>query len=150
MVLAQELPDVFGGIGFGRIGRQFEQADVVGDLQFSACLMPAGAVEQNDGVAVGCNDAADLGEVQVHRFGVGLGQNQRSADIPRGTDRAEQIGPIVALIARRARPAAPLGPDPGQRPLLADAGFVLPPQFDRFAACVRRDAGCDQSGEVFL
>jgi len=97
----------------GRVGRQFEQADVVRDVQFAAGLMPAGAVEQNDGVAVGRDDAADLGEVQVHRLGVGLGQDERSADIPRGTDRAEQIGPVVALIARRARPAAALGPNAG-------------------------------------
>ena len=118
--------------------------------QANQLIMPACAVEQNDGMAVGRDDASDLGEVQVHRLGVGLGQDERGAEIARGTDRAEQIGPIVALIARRAWPAAALGPDAGQRPLLADARFVLPPQFDRLALRMRRDAGRDQIGEVFL
>src|SRR5207253_1407674 len=67
-----------------------------------------------------------------------------------GTDRAEQIGPVVALVAWRPRPAATLGPNPCQGSLLADAGFILPPKFDRLAARAQWDAGCDQIGKVFL
>src|SRR5207247_4676731 len=43
-----------------------------------------------------------------------------------------------------------LGPNPCQGSLLADAGFILPPKFDRLAARAQWDAGCDQIGKVFL
>ena len=45
--------------------------------------------------------------------------------------------PPVALDPRTR--AAP-GPDAGQRALLADAGFILKPDFDRPAGKLRRDA----------
>ena len=72
--------------------------------------MPTGTVEQHDGMAAGRDVAADLGEMQVHRFAVGDRQHKRGAGIARGTDCTEQIGPIVALVARGPRPAAALGP----------------------------------------
>jgi hypothetical protein len=34
--------------------------------------------------------------------------------------------------------------------LLADAGFVLPPEFDRLAAGSFRDRCCNEGGEVFF
>ena len=71
--------------------------------------------------------SADFRQMQVHGFGVDLGQDQTDADTAGRTDRAKNVGPIVALIARRARPTAPLGPNVSQAALLADAGFVLPP-----------------------
>ena len=88
--------------------------------------------------------------MQVHRFGVDLGQHQGGTDPARGADRAEQIGPLVALIARRPRAAALLSPDVGQAALLTDPRFVLPPQFDRLAAGMLRNDSGDQFGEVFL
>ena len=63
LVLAQVLPDILDWIEFGRIGRQFEQADVGWHIELAAGLMPAGAIKQHDGVA-SCRDfSADLGEV---------------------------------------------------------------------------------------
>ena len=112
--------------------------------------MPAGAIEQHDGMVARRDVATDLGEMQVHHLAVGYRQDEGDAGIARGTDGAEQIRPIVALVARCPRSAAALGPNPGQRPLLADAGFVLPPKLDRPAARVRRDGLGDQIGKVFL
>lgn len=94
--------------------------------------------------------ATDLCEVQVHHIAVGYRQNERDAGIARGTDGAKQIRPIVALVARGSRSAAALGPNPGQRPLLADAGFVLPPKLDRLVARMRWDGVGNQIGKVFL
>ncbi len=150
MVLTQELPDVLDWIELGRIGRQFEQAEIFRDFEFPAGLMPAGAVEDDDGMASSCDVATDLGEVQVHGLAVDMRQNERRSEIAFGTDGTEQIGPVVTLVARCARPGAALGPDAGQRALLPDAGFVLPPDFDRLVARVRRDAGTDQIREIFL
>lgn len=150
LVLAQELPDVFGWIELGGIRRQVQEADVVGDVQSAAGLMPACAVEHDDRMVAGPDVTADLGEVEVHGLAIRVGQDERGADVARGTDRPEQISPIVALIARGPRPAAALGPNAGQRALLTDAGFVLPPDLDRLALGMLRDAGCDQVGKVFL
>ena len=112
--------------------------------------MPAGAVEQDNGVASGCDVATDLGEMQVHRLAVGGRQDESSDFVARWADSAEQISPIVALVARCARPAAALGPDTGQGALLADAGLILPPKLDRLVARIRGDGGSDQIGKVFL
>lgn len=150
LVLAQELPDVLDWIEFGRIRRQFEQAEIFRNFEFPAGLMPPSAVEHDDGVASGCDVTTDLGEVQVHGFAVDVRQNERRSEIAFRTDGTEQIGPGVTLVARCARSGAALGPDAGQRALLPDAGFVLPPDFDRLVARVRRDAGADQIRKVFL
>src|SRR5579859_1868322 len=112
--------------------------------------MPSGPVEEDHGVGAGGDLAADLLQMQVHGPGVGVGQNPGGADAAGGTDGPEQVGPLVALVAGGARPAAALGPDAGQRALLADAGLVLPPDFDRLVARRLGDGGRDQIGEVFL
>ena len=69
----------------------------------------------------------DFRQMQVHGLGVDFGQDQADADAAGRTNRPENIRPIVALIAWRARSAAALGPDVGQAALLTDAGLVLPP-----------------------
>src|ERR1019366_7427200 len=51
----------------------------------------------------------------------------RAAPVP----RAEQIDPGEPPVAPDARTRAALGPDAGQRALLANAGFILKPDFDR-------------------
>lgn len=127
VVLAQELPDVLHRVQFGRIGRRMKKAYVFWDPQLAARLMPSGSIKEQDGVTALRHLAADLLEMQVHRVGIGIRQDQGCADIAARTDSAEYIGPLTALVARRGRTAAALGPDAGQRALLANAGFILPP-----------------------
>ena len=127
VVLAQELPDVLHRVQFGRIGRRMKKAYVFWDPQLAARLMPSGSIKEQDGVTALRHLAADLLEMQVHRVGIGIRQDQGRADIAARTDSAEYIGPLTALVARRGRTAAALGPDAGQRALLANAGFILPP-----------------------
>jgi hypothetical protein len=45
---------------------------------------------------------ADFGQMQVHRRRVDVWQHQRGTDAARGTNRAEDVGPIVTLIPRSA------------------------------------------------
>ena len=101
-------------------------------------------------MVAGLHQAADLRQVAVHHVDVDAGHHQRGAEIPARADRAEQIGPAVALVFGLARPAATLGPNPGQGALLADPSLVLPPELDRPAAPGFRDRARDQLGEVFL
>jgi hypothetical protein len=45
------------------------------------------AIQQHDSVYARCDVAADLGEVQVHRLGIGLGQDNGRTNATRWTDR---------------------------------------------------------------
>ena len=72
------------------------------------------------------------------------------ADVPaRRADGAKDIGPCVAGIARRAGTGSPLGPGPGERPLLAHSGLVLVPHLQWLAACCLWQGGLHRSGKVF-
>src|SRR4029077_19383056 len=98
--------------------------------------MIAGTVEDESGVATCGHLAADSREMQRHGLGVGGRHDQAGSDPTLRTGRAEQVDPVVALVARRAGPRSTLGPDAGQRALLADPGLILEPDFARlpFAA----------------
>jgi hypothetical protein len=150
MVLAQELPDILGGVQLGGIGWQVKQADVFRDPQLSARLMPSGSIEEEDGVTALRHLAADLFKMQIHRLRIGIRQDQGRPYIAMRADSAKYIGPFAALIARRGRAAAALGPHPGQCALLANPGFVLPPKFNRLFTGMLRDRGFDQIGKLFL
>jgi hypothetical protein len=126
-----------------------EQADVGWQAQDPAKLMPSGTIQQHDRVCARCDVAADLDQMQIHRLGVGLGQDECRTDAPCRTDGTEDVGPVVALVARRRRPGALFAPDVGQAALLANARFVLPPEFDRLAASLGRDDISDQCGKVY-
>jgi len=63
----------------------------------------------------------------LHRLGVATGQDQSGTDTARGTDGAEDVGRLGALVMRRAWPGSALGPAPGDLVLLANPGFVLEP-----------------------
>ena len=69
--------------------------------------------------------------MELHHVGVGVGQHEGRPDAAGRADRAEQIGVVVALVGglARARPAP--GPLPNLAVLLADAGLVFKPDFDR-------------------
>ena len=118
--------------------------------QPAAGLVPACAIQDDDGMGARGDVATDLGEMQVHRLGVGIGQDKGCCCAACGTNGTEQISPVVALVARCGGSGAAFGPDPGQCALLPDAGFILPPDFDRLAARVLRDGCHDQIGKVFL
>jgi len=62
--------------------------------------MPSGAVEQQDGVRAHGDMARDFIEMKLHGGSVGEGQSERRALAARRTDRAEEIGILVALIGR--------------------------------------------------
>ena len=100
----------------------------------AAGAVPSGSVENEDGVGAWRDGVADHGQVRVHGFGVGRSHDQRGADGARSQNRTEQIGPIVAMIARGGRAAAAPRPVLGQGALLADPRFVLEPNLDRLGA----------------
>jgi hypothetical protein len=112
--------------------------------------VPAGSVEDQDGVRAGIDGAADLGQMRVHGRRGAAGQDDAGALALLGADRPEDVGGSRALILRGCGPAALACPAPRRRVLLADAGLVLPPEFERR---VGWQLGADRSqagGKVFL
>src|SRR3984893_11395247 len=86
----------------------------------------------------------------VHGLDADCWHDQGGAGAARRADGAEQVGPGEPPVALDTRTRAALGPDAGQRALLADAGFILKPDFDRPARDLQRDCGGRQSAEFFL
>jgi len=143
------LPDIFHRIELGRARRQEDRRDVLGNLEL-CCRMPSGAIKQQHGVCALGNMAADFVEMKLHGVGVGIGQSKRRARAARRTDRTEEIGILVALVGRLARPRAAAGPLPYEAVLLADPGFILEPDFDCLALLQAGQMGAQRACEVFL
>ena len=148
-VATQIFPDVFDRVEFGCVGRQRDQRDVVRNDEIFGDVI-TGAIEDEGSVAARRNPPADLRQMQGHDLGVGGWDDERRRDAALRTDGAEDVGPFVALIARRTRPCSSLGPDAGQRPLLANSCLVLEPDFDGFVFRVVGEPRRDRCGKVFL
>ena len=99
----------------------------------------------------GRNLGGDLGEMQAHRLGVAVRQDQRCPFAVLGADCAEDVGRRGTLIMRCAGTAATLGPTTGDLVLLADPGFVGEPDF-YIGRCdvLRRGDFFQAGGETFL
>src|SRR3546814_920138 len=148
-VVAHELPDVLDRIELWASGWQRHERDVWGHDQFGRAV-PSGLIEQDDSVRAGRDVEGDLLKVHAHGLAVAPGHNDAGSLAFSGTDRHEDPCRGSALILRRTGAGAAPCPAPGQLGLLADTGFVLPPQFYRCS--FRKPAGdLRQTGaELFL
>jgi hypothetical protein len=123
-VVAHELPEVFDGVQFRGTRRQRQDGDVVGQTQLRR-RVPAGLIDDENGMDAGIDGGADLGQMSIHRVGVAPRQDEPDGLAPCRTDSAEDVGPFGALVVRRTRPGSPLRPAPRDLVLLADTGLVL-------------------------
>ena len=88
--------------------------------------------------------------MQIHHFGVCGGRDYCSANPAVWAHGAENVGPVRAIYAHHQKPCADGRPDIDVGALLADACFVLEPDFDR-GSDGRAERGLLQQGkEVFL
>ena len=94
--------------------------------------------------------ARDFVEVELHHVGIGIGQREGRPDAAGRADRAEQIGVVIALVGGLPWPLPAPGPLPNQAVLLADAGLVLKPDFDRRGLRQSFEMGLQRAWEVFL
>ena len=76
--------------------------------------MPAGLIEQHDGMRTRGDFGGDLVEMELHRLGVAGRQHQGGAGPALGADRTEQVRQFGALIVRGARARTLPGPAIGQ------------------------------------
>ncbi len=112
--------------------------------------MPTGLIEEEDAVGAWAHLGRDFIEMPLHGLCVAAGQNERRAGAALGTDGAEDIGRLGALIPGRPGPGSPWRPAPGELVFLTDPRFVLPPQL---YLGIGREPGADRfqlGGEVFL
>jgi hypothetical protein len=63
-----------------------------------------------------------------------------------GADRGEDVQTLEPALLGRPRPRTAFGPDRGQRALLAEAGFILEPDFDVLLGVPGGDFGDDLGG----
>jgi len=101
--------------------------------------MPSGPVHDEQGDCSGTNAFSNFNQVLVHGFDVDGRQHQSGANATGRADGTEQIRPVEAPVARRARAAAAPGPDAGQRALLPDPCFILEPDFNRLVIGARAE-----------
>lgn len=94
--------------------------------------------------------AADLIKVHLHGLGVCPRQHEGRTCTAPGADSAEQIGVVVSLIGRLARPGSLPRPQPNLSVLLADTGLILEPDFYRRASGKIGYVGGKRVDEVFL
>jgi hypothetical protein len=94
--------------------------------------------------------ARDFVEVKLHHAGVGMRQRQGCPDAAGGADRAEQIGVVIALIGGLPGSRSAPGPLPNLAVLLADAGLVLKPDFDRRRLRQAVEMSLQRARKVFL
>ena len=112
--------------------------------------MPAGLIDDEDGMSAGIDGRGDFRQMGIHRLGIAPGQHEADALALFRTDCAKDIGPLGALIVRRAGPCSAPGPTACDLVLLADPGFVLEPERDLYARFETPADRFDLGREVFL
>ena len=72
--------------------------------------MPAGLVEDDNGVGAGRNGRAYLAEMRLHGLGIGEGHGEGGALAEFRADGAEDVDPPRALVVRGTWPGAAMPP----------------------------------------
>ncbi len=116
----------------------------------ATALMPPGAVTDNRRDRAGRDLRADLGEVQVHAFHVGGWRDDRRADTACRTDRAKDVGGVVAVVAQHRRTQTDRRPDITERAFLPDPGLILEPDLHRRGRGAAVQGLLQAGTEVFL
>jgi hypothetical protein len=140
VVVPEELPDVLGGIEFGRSRRKqgdvVRHPEVVGDV-------PSCAIQDQDRMSAASNLCADLLEMRVHCLGFAPRHDQPGTFSLGRTDRAEgepwsaigprtmASGPVCALVVGCPGAGASSRPSSCDLVFLTHSTFVLPPHFYR-------------------
>jgi hypothetical protein len=112
--------------------------------------VPSRAIHQQHGLCARRNPARDFVNVQLHGPGVGDRKREGRAGSARRTNRAEEIGVFVALVGGLAWPGSAPRPLANNAVLLADARFILEPDFDWLVGWHGFEMGVQRVFEVFL
>lgn len=111
VAMLQDREQRLDGVQLRTAGRQPEQGDVVGDLQFPGPV-PARAVEDDESMPARGNLLPDLPEMAAHLNGVGLRADMPDRGSGFGTSCGEQAYVSVAVVPHDARLATHVARDP--------------------------------------
>lgn len=125
-VVAHELPQVLDRVQFRALWRQWHERDVIRQVE-AVGHVPAGLVEDNNGMRAGRNCGSDLGDMQVHRFGVAGGHDESRALPLLWADGTEDVGRGCPLVMRGRGSRPTPCPASSDLVLLADARLVGEP-----------------------
>jgi hypothetical protein len=98
----------------------------------------------------GLDRGADLVKVGLHGGGVAPGHDEACAFSVGRADCSQDIGPLRALVVRRAGPCPTPGPATGDLVLLPDARLILEPDFYFDVRSNLVADRCQVGGQVFL
>ena len=101
------------------------RSEIIGGNPELLRAMPAGLIEDENGVRARFDLGGDLVEMKLHGFAVAGRKHEGGTGPALGADRPEQIGRLGALVVYGTRARARAGPAVGQLVLLADAHLVL-------------------------
>src|SRR5271170_232980 len=136
-VTAQIVPNPLDWIELGTVRRQRQQRDIAGHHEALAAV-PTGTIEDDHGMSIGGDLAADLAEMMVHRDGIADRHDQRRRFALQWADRTKHIGRGKAEVLWCRRPASGLPPHPGQAVFLAEASLILEPYLDSYTVWLCR------------
>ena len=110
--------------------------------------MPTSLIHQQHGVGTGCDGERYLGEMKRHGLGIAEWQDQTGPLAEFRADGAEDVDRFRPLVLGRRWPRAASGPAPRDLVLLADARFVLEPDF--YGRCAREGGfdRCQRGGKT--
>jgi len=129
--LADEWPELLGGLEFGRVRRQEQGVDAGGPHDVLA-LVPARSVENEDDALVlsGTNGFSEAGKRDVEGRDVHCWEQEPLHRTRRRSNEAVEVEPLVSEVLPDERALAALSPDAPRRWLQSDTSFVLCPDFD--------------------
>jgi hypothetical protein len=124
VALLEIFPDALGGIELGRIGRQRNGRDVLGEFQVVG-LVPAGLIDEQGDVLVGPDRRRETVDVKLHAEGIHVRQHQREGIVCSRLDGTVDVGECITLIGYTRWPLAPCEPAAADTAFLADPSFIL-------------------------
>jgi hypothetical protein len=130
--LIHQRPEMLGGLEFGRVGRQEDEADPLGDDQ-TLGSMPAGIVEHENDAALAAGagltgeGGEQFGEERLREAAAEIPDRLAAGRLHEGGD----VQPLVPMMAERNRSLADGRPDPAADRLQAEAVLVLRPDLDQ-------------------
>ena len=126
------------------------RSEILGGILELLGSVPAGLIEDENGVGARGDLGGDLVKMKLHGFAVAGRQHQGSAGSALRAYRPEHIGGLGALVLDGARSRPLASPAVGELVLLPDPHLVLEPHLYR---CARGEPRVDfrhASGKVFL
>jgi hypothetical protein len=147
VVAAEVVPEVFDRVEFRRGRRERDESEVGGRAEGLGGVV-AGVVPDQGDVSAGRDRGGELVEERLDDGRVESLGDEALGPAGGRTDGGEDVETFEPALFRGGRPGPGVGPDGGQRPLLAEPGLVLEPDLDGLAGVGGCEGG-DRVGRFF-